>query len=102
MVGKALLFAATIALLHAAYSAYEHLSILKALGKPEDSLPASIVLEALGALILGTLGASLSIPELKEISWRSEMKTRTLEEMNTRLGFADWGAQAKNRKERAT
>lgn len=73
------------------------------------------MVEALAALVLGTLGASLNVAPLKEISWASEMKTRfvyvlawsprnrsdrcmfarSMEEMNSRLGFADWGAQAK-------
>jgi hypothetical protein len=35
-----------------------------------------IVVEAIIALVLGTLGATLRTEELKEISWRSEMKKR--------------------------
>jgi Ca2+/Na+ antiporter len=33
-----------------------------------------IVVEALIALALGIVGASLNAPQLKEISWASEMK----------------------------
>lgn len=66
-----------------------------------------VVVEALVALVIGTLGASFNAPVLKEITWASLMKTRcvassflftlaemlcrTVEEMDTRLGFADWG-----------
>jgi hypothetical protein len=35
-----------------------------------------IVLEALVSLLLGITGASLDAPELKEITWASEMKKR--------------------------
>jgi len=90
MLGRFLLSLATISLLHAAFSTYEHLSHLKALGKPEGSLPADIVLEALTALVLGVLGASLNAPPLKDITWQSEMKKRTIDDMDSRLGFASF------------
>jgi hypothetical protein len=40
-----------------------------------------IVFEALIALMLGIFGASLDAPELKEITWASEMKQRYLHYM---------------------
>jgi hypothetical protein len=71
------------------------------------------VVETLLALALGILGASVNTPPLKEITWVAEMQTRCVRlvppavcaavaderrrswaEMNTRLGFADWGAHA--------
>ena len=69
------------------------MSHLKALGKPEGSLPndvripceayipkahapAQIIVEAVVALALGVLGAVMRVDELKEITWRSEMKKR--------------------------
>jgi len=79
-----------VALFHAAFSTYEHLSHLKALGRPETSLPFSIVLESLLALFLGITGACLKAPALKEITWASEMKTRTIDEMDARMGFANF------------
>ncbi|KAG2128570.1 magnesium transporter [Suillus clintonianus] len=90
MIGKLFLTLATFALLHAAYSTYEHLSLLKALGKPEGSLPLDIVYESILALILGLLGASLNAPPLKDITWASEMKKRTIDGMDSRLGFAHY------------
>ncbi|KIM90365.1 hypothetical protein PILCRDRAFT_812103, partial [Piloderma croceum F 1598] len=81
---------ATITVLHAAFSTYEHLSHLKALGRPEGSLPVDIVFEALAALFLGVLGASLNAPPLKDITWQSEMKKRSIDEMDSRLGFASY------------
>ncbi|KAG6850757.1 hypothetical protein H0H93_008795 [Arthromyces matolae] len=50
------------------------LSHLKALGRPEGFLPQSIVLETLAGMVLGILGASLRAPQLKEITWASEMR----------------------------
>ena len=70
------------------------LSHLKALGRPEGALPqdvcihfpiesfvirlthVQIVIEAFVSLVIGILGASLNAPELKEITWRSEMRKR--------------------------
>ncbi|THG97252.1 hypothetical protein EW026_g4711 [Hermanssonia centrifuga] len=76
MFGDILLLIAAFAVLHAAFSTYEHLSLLKALGRPEGALPVDIIVEALVALVLGTLGATIRTPELREVTWRSEMKKR--------------------------
>ncbi|KAI0272517.1 hypothetical protein BC834DRAFT_857118 [Gloeopeniophorella convolvens] len=91
MSGRLLLTVATILLFHATFSTYEHLSHLKALGRPEGSLPPS----SLVALILGILGACLKAPALKEITWASEMKTRTIDDMDARMGFANFVTRAK-------
>ncbi|KAJ6581608.1 magnesium transporter [Mycena capillaripes] len=96
MLAAVLLCLATVALFHAAFSTYEHLSHLKAMGRPEGSLPADIVLEALLALVLGTLGASLNAPPLKEITWAAEMRKRSIDEMDSRLGFANFVNRGKN------
>ncbi|KAG1770675.1 hypothetical protein EDD22DRAFT_769838, partial [Suillus occidentalis] len=71
------------------------LSLLKALGKPEGSLPLDIVYESILALILGLLGASLNAPPLKDITWASEMKKRTIDGMDSRLGFAHYKSRGK-------
>ncbi|KAJ3491377.1 hypothetical protein NLI96_g761 [Meripilus lineatus] len=76
MIGNLLIVIAILAILHAAYSTYEHLSYLKALGRPEGSIPNDIIIEAFISLILGTIGATVRTPELREITWRSEMKRR--------------------------
>ncbi|OBZ74053.1 hypothetical protein A0H81_05875 [Grifola frondosa] len=89
MLGQLMLVFATVVLLHAAYSTYEHLSHLKALGRPEGALPTDIVLEAFAALILATVGATLRASPLREVTWRSEMKRRASEEeQDPRLSFA--------------
>ncbi|KAM5534655.1 hypothetical protein V8D89_011667 [Ganoderma adspersum] len=80
MLGGLILLVATVALLHAAYSTYEHLSHLKALGRPEGALPNDIVVEAVIALVLAIVGAAVRSPSLREVTWRSEMKRRALEE----------------------
>ncbi|KZP25527.1 hypothetical protein FIBSPDRAFT_855711 [Athelia psychrophila] len=87
MLAQLLLILATAALLHAAFSTYEHLSLLKSLGRPAGALPADIVLESLGALALGILGSSLNAPSLRDISWQAEMRTRTIDEVDARPGF---------------
>ncbi|KAK7025233.1 magnesium transporter [Favolaschia claudopus] len=96
MLGTVLLTFAAITVLHAAFSTYEHLSHLKAMGRPEGSLPIDIIVEALFALICGTLGASLNAPPLKEISWAAEMRKRNIDEMDSRLGFASFVNRGRN------
>ncbi|GAW00454.1 hypothetical protein LENED_001975 [Lentinula edodes] len=96
MLGRFFLLFATLLVLHAAFSTYEHLSHLKSLGKPEGSLPYDIVLEAIIALALGILGASLNASSLKETTWSSEMKTRSIDEMDARLGFANYVNRGRN------
>ncbi|TFY79781.1 hypothetical protein EWM64_g4229 [Hericium alpestre] len=95
MLGHLLLIVATLAMFHAAFSTYEHLSHLKAMGRPEGALPSDIIAEALASLVLGILGASLKAPESREITWASEMKKRTIDEMDSRLGFANWVTRGK-------
>ncbi|KAJ6591471.1 hypothetical protein DFH09DRAFT_1137121 [Mycena vulgaris] len=107
MLATVLLCLATVAVFHAAFSTYEHLSHLKAMGRPEGSLPidvrllllecltnslrrTQIILEAFLALVLGTIGASLNAPALKEITWAAEMRKRSIDDMDSRLGFANF------------
>ncbi|KAI8996387.1 membrane magnesium transporter-domain-containing protein [Trametes punicea] len=95
MLGQLMLLVATLALVHAAYSTYEHLSHLKALGRPEGSLPNDIVLEALASLLLAMVGATVRSPPLREVTWRSEMKRRAQEEdEDPRMAFATFARRA--------
>ncbi|KAI0708825.1 hypothetical protein C8T65DRAFT_649595 [Cerioporus squamosus] len=95
MLGGLMLIVATVALLHAAYSTYEHLSHLKALGRPEGSLPNDIIFEAIAALLLAIVGATVRSPPLREVTWRSEMKRRALEEEeDPRMSFAKFAQRA--------
>ncbi|KAJ7782062.1 magnesium transporter [Mycena maculata] len=96
MLAAILLFLATVAVFHAAFSTYEHLSHLKAMGRPEGSLPTDIIVEAVFALVLGTIAASLNAPALKEIGWAAEMRTRSIDEMDSRLGFANFVNRGRN------
>lgn len=41
-----------------------------------SSVNSKIVVEVIAAMFIGILGASLNNPQLKEITWRSEMKKR--------------------------
>ncbi|KAI0032302.1 magnesium transporter, partial [Vararia minispora EC-137] len=90
MLGQILFALACMLLLHATYSTYEHVSYLKAFGRPEGPLPPDIVAEALLSLLLGILGACIRAPAAKDITWAGEMKTRTIDEMDSRLGFANF------------
>ncbi|KAF9785181.1 hypothetical protein BJ322DRAFT_814666 [Thelephora terrestris] len=92
-----LIFLAWIGVLHAAYSTYEHLSRLKSLGQPEGDLPFNIVVEVLLSLVLGIVGANFGEDsELKDISWRTEMRKRPIEQMiNPFLTFPEFKKGAK-------
>ncbi|KAA1470281.1 hypothetical protein DENSPDRAFT_836049 [Dentipellis sp. KUC8613] len=90
MLGQALLVIATVAIFHGASSTYADLSHLKALGRPEGALPFDIYLEAFLALALGIVGACLKAPAPKEITWASEMKKMTIDDMDSRMGFASF------------
>ncbi|KAI0788729.1 membrane magnesium transporter-domain-containing protein [Abortiporus biennis] len=94
MLGTLLLSISILAILHAAYSTYEHLSHLKALGRPEGSLPPDIIAESLLALVFGIIGSVIRTPELREITWRSEMKRRAQEDIDPRLSFALFAKRA--------
>ncbi|KAK0239150.1 magnesium transporter [Armillaria nabsnona] len=96
VLGRTFLLIATVAIFHAAFSTYEHLSHLKALERPEGQLPQDIVIEAFVALALGILGASLNAAPLKEITWASEMDKRSIDEMDARPSFASYVNRGKN------
>ncbi|EGO22418.1 hypothetical protein SERLADRAFT_395611 [Serpula lacrymans var. lacrymans S7.9] len=66
------------------------LSHLKALGRPEEPLPLNTIYESILALVLGIFGASMNAPPLKDITWASEMRKRTIDDMDSRLGFASY------------
>ena len=40
--------------------------------------------EAIAALALGVIGAAIRTPELREVTWRSEMKRRCVLSLSTR------------------
>ncbi|KAF8705242.1 Membrane magnesium transporter [Rhizoctonia solani] len=92
--GKGILLLAILGLLHAAYSAYEHLSLLKALDRP-SRVPIDIAIESILAFAVFLFGVSLSSSELKEISWASEMRYRKIDDVHSRLGFASFNHRGK-------
>ncbi|KIO10759.1 hypothetical protein M404DRAFT_128867 [Pisolithus tinctorius Marx 270] len=88
MLGKVLLLIATLLLFH-------DVSHLRALVQPEAHVPLNTVYESILALVLGILGASMNSPPLKDITWASEMKKRTIDEMDARPGLASYVSRAK-------
>ncbi|KAB5592535.1 hypothetical protein CTheo_4002 [Ceratobasidium theobromae] len=110
-VGKGMIALAILGLLHAAYSAYEHLSLLKALDRPTPTrlppdvsscaqpLPAScfqIIIECLAALGVFLVGVTSAAPGFKENTWASEMRSRKIEDVHSRLGFASFNHRGNN------
>ncbi|KAK1925306.1 magnesium transporter [Papiliotrema laurentii] len=90
VLGKALVAISCIALLHAAFSTYEHLSTLKALSgdrAASASLPTSIIVEALVALVLFLPGTALASASLEDVTYRGEMAKRSIDDSDARMGF---------------
>ncbi|KAG8861417.1 hypothetical protein FRB96_002866 [Tulasnella sp. 330] len=87
----ALIAASAILLMtHAANATWTHFSKLKALGRSEESIrqvPFNLILEVLVAMVVFTFGITVYSPPLKEITYASEMRKRTVEEMNSRQSF---------------
>ncbi|KAG6918992.1 hypothetical protein DXG01_010231 [Tephrocybe rancida] len=50
----------------------------------------------LATLAIFHVGASLNAPGLKEITWASEMRKHTIDEMDSRLGFASFVTRGRN------
>ncbi|KAM0749412.1 hypothetical protein T439DRAFT_357759 [Meredithblackwellia eburnea MCA 4105] len=80
--------------LHAAFSAWQVTSAAKAHGVVIPShfsspLPLNIIVEALVAFIFLVIGVSWSATPLKDISWSSEMATRSIDSEDSRLSFAN-------------
>jgi len=96
MFGRTLLVVASLLVTHAAYSTYDPSPHLRALGQLERPVPLNIVYECITALALGIIGASLNTPPLKDITWASEMKRRTIDEVDARPGFANYISRAKS------
>ncbi|KDN43565.1 hypothetical protein K437DRAFT_237149 [Tilletiaria anomala UBC 951] len=86
--GRVILTLGVITFLHAAYSTYEYFSIRKSLGLPNDSVPGNITIEMLFSLLLLLVGISLTAAPLKRIAWSSEMRTRTIDQVDARSSFA--------------
>ncbi|RSH84399.1 uncharacterized protein EHS24_005919 [Apiotrichum porosum] len=94
-IARALVVASALLLLHAAFSAYEHLSTLKALGRTATSLPTSISLEALGALVLFLPAIALATQPLEDVTYRGEMAKRSPDDADACAGFMRLSARGK-------
>ncbi|WOO85156.1 uncharacterized protein LOC62_06G008656 [Vanrija pseudolonga] len=93
--GKLLATVAVVALFHAAFSTYEYLSTLKALGRPAGALPTSIVIEAFVALGLFLPAVALATPALEDVTYRGELAKRSPDDADARMGFARLSARGR-------
>ncbi|KAG9018345.1 hypothetical protein FRB93_000048 [Tulasnella sp. JGI-2019a] len=88
--GRILVVVAILLMTHAANATWKHFSRLKALGMSEESIrqvPVNLIIEVIFAMMVFTFGITMYSPPLKEITWASEMRKRTVEEMNSRQSF---------------
>ncbi|TKY86182.1 hypothetical protein EX895_005007 [Sporisorium graminicola] len=89
--GRLLLAIGTLVFFHAAYSTYEHLSLRKSLGlvgAEAKSMPIDITLETLVSFIVILVGIALTALPLKNVTWASEMRTKSIDEVDSRSNFA--------------
>ncbi|KZT56874.1 hypothetical protein CALCODRAFT_300234 [Calocera cornea HHB12733] len=109
--GRILLAVAVIGLLHSAFSSYEcsctrkhrrlhsyrysDSSKLKAAGAPAQFPTIDVIAEAMLSLLTFIVGAALWTPPLKPNTWASEMAHRTIDQMDTRIGFVTFGHRGK-------
>ncbi|WWC88838.1 uncharacterized protein L201_003753 [Kwoniella dendrophila CBS 6074] len=87
ILGQALVVVAVLALVHAAFSTYEHLSTLKALSRPSTTLPISIIIEAIVSLALFIPGITLASDTLEDVTYRGELAKRSIDDQDARMGF---------------
>ncbi|CDZ98507.1 Magnesium transporter [Phaffia rhodozyma] len=81
------ILASIIVAAHAAYSAYEYLGHLKALDRPETTLPLSIKSEATLALLVFLLAHLQDAASLKKIGWSDRMQKLSIDETDAKGGF---------------
>ncbi|KIS69610.1 uncharacterized protein UMAG_12094 [Mycosarcoma maydis] len=89
--GRLLLAIGTLVFFHAAYSTYEHLSLRKSLGlagAESNQMPIDITFETLVAFIVILIGIALTAAPLKNVTWASEMRTKSIDEVDSRSNFA--------------
>ncbi|GHJ84427.1 hypothetical protein NliqN6_0829 [Naganishia liquefaciens] len=95
LLGASLVAIALSILFHAAYSTYEHLSILKSLGKPATTIPTSIWYEAFLSFLVFVPAVAMTTSPLEDITWRGEMHKRMSEETDSRMAFLPLGPAAR-------
>ncbi|KAH8916793.1 hypothetical protein BT69DRAFT_1355325 [Atractiella rhizophila] len=89
VLGRLLLFAGVVGILHCAYTCYilrKH-SVTGAL----PPLPLDFLLKLAGSFITVTFGITLSVRPLKEIGWGAQMRKVSIDSdpLHARTGFAD-------------
>ncbi|KAJ1730487.1 hypothetical protein LPJ61_002983 [Coemansia biformis] len=84
---KGIAVAAFLSMLHAGYSAREHLLYCKSIGRHDHSLPVDIVLECLVSLAVMTVALVVGVGKLKPISYEAEMKRYSIDGVFSRPSF---------------
>ncbi|PWN36568.1 uncharacterized protein FA14DRAFT_159056 [Meira miltonrushii] len=77
----------SIIFLHAAYSTYESVSVQKALGIAAVVIPFDIKAESVFGLFVVLLGTLFTASPLREITWASEYRKRTIDQIDARPSF---------------
>ncbi|KAL9931279.1 hypothetical protein V8E36_009886 [Tilletia maclaganii] len=83
------LLVGTVLFFHSAYSTYEFLSLRKSLDLDPAALPLDITIEVLLSFAVLLAGLALKAGRLREMSWSSEMRKRTIDEIDARPSFAN-------------
>ncbi|ORX61857.1 hypothetical protein DM01DRAFT_1341774 [Hesseltinella vesiculosa] len=87
VLGKAIGMIGALFLLHSAFSTYEHLAYLKAVGLGKEEIPIEIVVECLASALVTLVGVVLSAQPFKNILMQEEIKKLTIDKVDTRASF---------------
>ncbi|KAF9922686.1 Membrane magnesium transporter 1 [Linnemannia zychae] len=85
--GRFVCLVAFLFFFHAGYSAFEHISYLKAIDAYENELPLDITIELLISVALFGLGIVLVADNFKEILMETEMAKQSIESLDARPSF---------------
>jgi hypothetical protein len=85
--GKFLLIIGLLGLCHAAYSAAQHRLYLRLTEQEFSRLPADIIIQSIGSLIVCGLGVLNIVSKFKQIRIKSEWENKTWDNIASRASF---------------
>ncbi|KAI9221393.1 hypothetical protein BC828DRAFT_404966 [Blastocladiella britannica] len=92
--GRIILSFSLLLLMHAAYSAFEHISWLKSVNRVQDGLTADIIAQALVAMVLSFFGVAMVADPLHAISLESELGKLEYDAFASRASYHAFGSRA--------
>eukprot|EP00127_Corallochytrium_limacisporum_P001127 Clim_evm1s41 gene=Clim_evmTU1s41 len=94
--GSILLAVAGVTLVHAAFSAEQYRKYLQAIDEEFVALPSDIVVQSLIGLLLGMVGAVLSLPQLASIDPKTPPNKTSTDENSSTPSFNVFSHRGRN------